>query len=160
DLALPSTERDTEFEPVFAVAYRTLSQPRQKRFRALGVVPPDYRLSPLLLRLLWESGQPEAQEDAVETAFGLANAGLLERRSDGFHAHALVVTYARALLRRENEESSVAIRYLQACVPSQESPSEETLAHMHRAGELAVRLVTGQARYTDPAEVLLAPPPS
>jgi tetratricopeptide (TPR) repeat protein len=160
DLALASTERDTEFEPVFAIAYRNLSTPRQKRFRALGVVPPDHRLSPTLLRLLWEAGEPDAQEDAVETAFGLANAGLLERRPDGFQAHALVVTYARALLRRENEESGVTVRYLQACVPSQESPTEATIAHLHRAGELALRLVAGQARYADPAEVLLAPPPS
>jgi tetratricopeptide (TPR) repeat protein len=160
ELPLSQTERDADFEPAFLLAYRTLPGPRRKRLRILGVVPPDQRLSPALLRQLWEEAETGVPEDTAETAFGLANAGLLERRPDGFHAHSLVTTYARALLLQEKEEFAAIARYLQACIPPGSSPTEDALAHLHHAAGLAIRLVAGQAGHAEPAAVLAEPPPS
>jgi tetratricopeptide (TPR) repeat protein len=108
----------------FQHSYEALDADLQARFRALGAFTPDTAYDDGLLAGLWyeraEDFDAEAAfKDTRRTIKALRNRGLLtaatqEGYGDGWYeAHPLLRSYARALLRQENELDAVWNRHVQ-----------------------------------------------
>ncbi len=108
--------RDDNLEAALALSYEPLSETQQAHFRLLGAVPHGLDFARRMALAVWgvDPDDEDAVEDAEDALDALARVGLAGRARNGRYAlHNLLTDYARALMRRaeEDEEAPARARY-------------------------------------------------
>lgn len=114
-LNLSEDDKNENVSLSLALSYQDLSEDLQRRFRALGVLAIDARISLSLAKGLWEDEDADDAEDALEE---LVRYALVQKSEAGeYKQHVVLRAYAVAMLKEQNEWNDAVGLYIAAMVP-------------------------------------------